>query len=67
MLLITIYEYQNKLTIEPLKEVTNEQLNLIENTYSVRLKDKKEYYFLEIGKISNCYLQLKLHICILRL
>lgn len=47
MFLITIY--QNKLTIEPLKEVIKDQLNLIENTYSVRLKDKKKYNFLEIG------------------
>lgn len=39
MFLIIIY--QNKLTIKPLKEVIKDQINLTENTYSVRLKDKK--------------------------
>lgn len=43
MFLITIY--QNKLTIEPLKEVIKDQLNLTENTYSARLKDKKRTLF----------------------
>lgn len=43
MFLITIY--QNKLTIEPLQEVIKDQLNLIKNTYSVRLKDKKRILF----------------------
>lgn len=39
MFLIIIY--QNKLTIEPLKEVIKDQINLTENTYSVRLEIKK--------------------------
>lgn len=43
MFLIIIY--QNKLTIEPLKEVIKDQINLTENTYSVRLKDKKRTLF----------------------
>lgn len=43
MFLIAIY--QNKLTIEPLQEVIKDQLNLIKNTYSVRLKDKKRILF----------------------